>query len=231
LNSKNKQRIAGKSMSGQVYDILLARILRLELKPREHLSEAQFAKELGVSRTPVRESFLKLASLGFLEIVPQRGTFVVPLRIKAYRKAQFMREAFELALVREAVALKDNGDLCRALEKQMKLQEVYSDIGDEDAFFMSDEAFHEAIAVHCGQADLWPEVMRVKLHMDRFRYINMSQIETRRVVLEQHHAIAGAICARNEQAAIKAMATHLRRANRLIELGMVDHPDYFEPDE
>lgn len=222
-----KQRLGGRSMSDQVYDAILAMILKLELKPREQLSEAQLSKDLGVSRTPVREAFQKLASLGFLDIIPQRGTIVAPMRTSAFRKSQFMREAFELALVRRAIELDDNRDLCRALERELKLQEVHSELGDEDAFFASDELFHEAIATHCGLPELWPEVQRVKMHMDRFRYAIRSQRETPDV-LRQHRAIAKAICRRDETAALAAMTTHLRRANHMIEQAAKDQPEYFE---
>lgn len=218
---------SGPSMSEQVYETILAKVLKLELKPRQQLSETQFAKELGVSRTPVREAFQKLAALGFLDVVPQRGTVVAPMRASAFRKSQFMREAFELALVRRTVELDDNRALCRALQHELKLQEVHSEFGDEDAFYASDEAFHEAIATGCGMPELWPEVQRVKIHMDRFRYALRSQRDIR-TVLEQHRAIVEAICARDEGAALDAMTRHLRRANHLLDEAVELHPEYFD---
>ena len=218
---------AGPSMSGQVYDAILSKILKLELAPRQQLSEAQLARDLGVSRTPVREAFQKLAALGFLDVVPQRGTIVAPMRASAFRKSQFMREAFELALVRRSVELQDNSALCRALRHEIKLQEVHSEFGDEDAFYESDEAFHEAIATSCGLPEIWPEVQRVKMHMDRFRYALRSQRDIR-TILEQHRAIAEAICARDEAAALDAMTRHLRRANHLIDEAVERYPDYFD---
>lgn len=227
VGEKLRQRVAGKSLTDRVHDTVLSMILTLEIKPRERLSEVQFAKELGVSRTPVREAFLKLESLGFLDIVPQSGTIVAPMRTTEFNKSQFMREAFELALVRRAVELDDNSRLCLALEQQLKLQEVHSELGDEPAFFASDEEFHKAIALHCGLPDVWPEVQRVKMHMDRFRYVVRSQHEMP-AVLEQHRAIAKAICARNETNAILAMTEHLRRANHLIEGAVKKFPEYFE---
>lgn len=141
VGEKLRLRVAGKSLTDRVHDTVLSMILTLEIKPRERLSEVQFAKELGVSRTPVREAFLKLESLGFLDIVPQSGTIVAPMRTTEFNKSQFMREAFELALVRRAVELDDNSRLCLALEQQLKLQEVHSELGDEPAFFASDEGF------------------------------------------------------------------------------------------
>lgn len=222
-----KQRIVGQSMTDRVHDTILSMILTLEIKPRERLSEVQLSKELGVSRTPVREAFLRLENLGLLDIVPQRGTIVAPMRAAAFRKSQFMREAFELALVRRAVELEDNSELCQALNRELKLQALHSELGDEKAFFESDEAFHEAIAVHCGLADIWPEVQRVKLHMDRFRYAIRSQRETP-TILEQHRNIAEAICKRDESEALAAMKLHLRRANHMISDTAKEHPEYFE---
>lgn len=224
---KIRKRVSGRSLTDRVYDTVLSMILTLELKPHERLSEAQFSKELGVSRTPVREAFLRLENLGFLDIVPQSGTVVAPMRATEFGKSQFMREAFELALVRRAIELEDNSDLCRALERQLKLQQVHAELGDETLFFESDEEFHKAIAMHCELPDVWPEVQRVKMHMDRFRYVVRSQHEMP-AVLEQHRKIAEAICSRHEDEALSAMTEHLRRANHLIEGAAKRHPEYFE---
>ena len=222
-----KKQIIGQSMTDRVFEAIRSMILKLEIKPRERLSEVQLSKELGVSRTPVREAFLRLESLGLLDIVPQRGTIVSPLRATEFRKSQFMREAFELALVRQAVELADNSELCKALDRELKLQAVHSELGDEVAFFESDEAFHEAIALHCGFADVWPEVQRVKMHMDRFRYAIRSQREMP-TVLAQHRSVAEAICGRKREEALAAMTKHLRRANHLIDDAAKEHPEYFE---
>ena len=229
MNTSLKKRLAGQSMSDQVFEVILGMILKLELKPRVHLSEAQISKDLGVSRTPVREAFQKLESLGFLDIVPQRGTSVAPIRASAFCRSQFMREAFELALVRRATELEDNTALCRALEREIKLQSVHSEMGDETAFFESDEAFHAAIATHCGLEDVWPEVQRAKLYMDRFRYAIRSQRETPEI-LAQHREVAEAICARRTEEALEAMTRHLRRANYMLEDAVRDEPEIFEID-
>ncbi len=51
-------------------------IVQGELKLGEQVSEAQLATWLGVSKTPVRESLLRLKSEGLVDIQPQRGSFV-----------------------------------------------------------------------------------------------------------------------------------------------------------
>ena len=77
--------------------------MSLRLKPGERIADAQLAQELGVSRTPVREAILQLADEGLVDVVPQHGTFVAPISLEAVREAQFVREALEVAALREVV--------------------------------------------------------------------------------------------------------------------------------
>ena len=58
------------------YDLLLDRILLGEYAPGAGLFENEIADELGVSRTPVREAFLRLKVEGLVNIIPRGGTFV-----------------------------------------------------------------------------------------------------------------------------------------------------------
>lgn len=64
------------SISDQVFTMLYQAIIRLDLKPGEKLSEIAIAKQVGLSRQPVREAFQRLAAVGFLSIRPQRATVV-----------------------------------------------------------------------------------------------------------------------------------------------------------
>src|SRR5262245_56115145 len=59
-----------------VYQGLRARIVSMEMRPGEQISDSDLARRFGVSRTPVREAIQRLASEGLVEIFPQSGTFV-----------------------------------------------------------------------------------------------------------------------------------------------------------
>ena len=82
-------------MSDTPYDLLLERILVGEYPPGSNLVEHEIAKELGVSRTPVREALLRLKVEGLVRIIPRGGSFVAeaPLRL--------IREVTEVRLVLE----------------------------------------------------------------------------------------------------------------------------------
>ncbi len=61
------------------YEVLRRQILSLELAPNTKLEESQLARELGVSRTPLREALVKLSAEDLVELLPNRGSRVVPL--------------------------------------------------------------------------------------------------------------------------------------------------------
>lgn len=86
----------------QVYLVLRWAITSLDLRPLEALSEQDMARQLAVSRTPVREAFIRLAEEGLVDVRPQQGTYVAAIAIDAVREGQFVREAIEVAAARQA---------------------------------------------------------------------------------------------------------------------------------
>lgn len=59
-----------------VYDILRDEILDLELPPGSAIDEVQLAERFKLSRTPIREALVRLASEGLIETLPNRSTMV-----------------------------------------------------------------------------------------------------------------------------------------------------------
>ena len=95
-------RLRQGTIGNRVLDALRQAIVQLQLRPGNVLSEAEVARQLGVSRQPVREAFIKLADTGLIEVRPQRGTFVKLISIREVQNARFVREAIELAIVHKA---------------------------------------------------------------------------------------------------------------------------------
>lgn len=71
--------IRARPLHAQARQVVLERILRGELAPGSRLVESLLAKDLGVSRTPLREALMHLEREGFLELQPNRGFFIAPL--------------------------------------------------------------------------------------------------------------------------------------------------------
>lgn len=64
------------SATEQVFQSLYAAVVTLKLLPGTKVSEAEVARQMDVSRQPVRDAFFRLSELGFLTIRPQRATLI-----------------------------------------------------------------------------------------------------------------------------------------------------------
>ena len=64
------------SVQEMVYRTLRDKIVSMELKPGTTISTQEIADSMSVSRTPVREAFIRLATESLVEIMPQRKTLV-----------------------------------------------------------------------------------------------------------------------------------------------------------
>ena len=78
--------IRPRPLHAQARQVVLERILRSDLEPGSRVVESRLAKELGVSRTPLREALMHLEREGFIELQPNRGFFVAQLSIGEARE-------------------------------------------------------------------------------------------------------------------------------------------------
>src|SRR5271163_4598356 len=137
---------SGIAATQRVFTTLLQRILTFDLKPFDEISEGSLAEQMGVSRTPVREALARLAKLQLVDIFPQRGTVIAPLRVSDLKRSQFLRESLELGLLRRALRSPERSRLAEALTAEIAVQRTLAGVGDEERFYSSDELFHRRIA-------------------------------------------------------------------------------------
>src|SRR5690349_7091549 len=69
--------------ASEIYATIRRDIIRLRLKPGEQLSEKDLGLRFMTSRTPVREAIVRLVDDGLIHVLPQRGTFVTRISLRA----------------------------------------------------------------------------------------------------------------------------------------------------
>lgn len=218
------QRMA--TMGNRVLEVLKQAIVQLQLRPGHLLSEAEVAKQLGVSRQPVREAFIKLSELGLVEIRPQRGTFVTFISRRAVENARFLREAIETAIVKKA-ALDANPEDIEAIAQTLTQQRAAHEKGDMVKFLQADEAFHQAIARSADCEYAWRILDGLKVEMDRVRFLSMPLATPVESLIQQHQAILDAISAKSPEQAIAAMQVHLSEILKSLPRIVEAHSDMF----
>jgi DNA-binding GntR family transcriptional regulator len=90
------------NLRNQVYDVLKKRIILREIPSGKKINEEELAKSLGVSRTPIRETLVRLEHEGVVEIIPRRGAFVVSQSKEKVRDLLQVREVLEGLVARLA---------------------------------------------------------------------------------------------------------------------------------
>lgn len=214
------------TMGNRVFDAIRQAIVQLQLRPGNLLSEADVARQLGVSRQPVREAFIKLAEVGLVEVRPQRGTFVKLISIREVQNARFIREAIEIAVVRKA-AFEVTASRLDALRRILGEQRDAGERSDNAGFLRLDEAFHQAIAQSADCDYAWRVLEGLKAQMDRVRYLSMPDATPIETLIGQHAAIIDALGRHSPDDAEAAMRAHLSEI--LISLPRLAqaHPELF----
>ena len=135
------------SLTGFVFNRLREDILNGKYKENDELKEMAIAKELNVSRTPVREAIRQLEFEGLVESIPNKATYVIGISIKDVKDIYEMRASLERLCAKKAI---DNmtDDIMEKLEEIVDLSMFYNEKGKYDNILELDNRFHELLYEH-----------------------------------------------------------------------------------
>lgn len=200
----------------RAYALTKELVLTGELPGGHLFSEGDIAARLGVSRTPVREAFLRLQAEDLLTLIPKRGAVVVPVPPGEAEDVLDAREAVETAAVRRLLRRPEQVAAAVAeLRAALDVQRGHAERGDLHAFAEADEAFHRTL-VAAGRNAL---TMRFYASLaDRQRRMSVHALgpvpdELPRV-LREHEELIGVVEARDETAFAAALRAHLDGTHR-----------------
>lgn len=156
----------------QVYEVLRDAIVNMALRPGEALSENEIASQIGTSRTPVREAFIRLADEGHVVVIPQLGTFVAPIDLAEVTEAVFIRETLEAGAAIDCIALSSDR-LTEDVESVLTRQARAVESGDQAAFLETDAEFHRLLFEAGGHRRAWSVVELARQHLDKVRILQL----------------------------------------------------------
>ena len=172
------------------------------------MTEEFLARELKMSRTPIREALVELKGLGMLELRKNRGAVVAPLTEQKIREIFEVRRIMEVEATRKCVGLIDQGAVAKLREETVVLLEEWG----EDKGWGLDGRIHDCIADSCGNRRLCNEIGRYALLMHAVRNAVGLRLPVQRITVEQHLVILSEIADGSANAAASAMDRHVRQA-------------------
>ncbi|UCG66707.1 MAG: GntR family transcriptional regulator [Deltaproteobacteria bacterium] len=128
-------------LAKMAYKALRDSILSGHLVPGEIYNEMAIAKELGISRTPVREALLELSTQGLITFLPRKGVMVSHHKRQDVEEIFELRKAIELAAIEKAAKASPPRDLAKC-EKALANQRKIIKKKDFLAFLQADRMFH-----------------------------------------------------------------------------------------
>jgi DNA-binding GntR family transcriptional regulator len=186
---------------------LKKRIILLEYEPGAVLREKEIMEEFGVSRTPVRESLMRLEMDGLVRIIPHVGTFVSDISF------QQLKDVFEI----RSFLVRLSGQLAAARVNEEELSEIRECIGrmkaanDPRTLMRIDGELHEIIN-RATKNEVLVKILST-LHDQAVRIWTFSPAETNywNGLVEEFEEIAAALEKHDEEATAQLLERHTKR--------------------
>ncbi|KAA1008091.1 GntR family transcriptional regulator [Paraburkholderia panacisoli] len=149
-------------------------IITRKLPPGSMISESQLAAEMEMGRTPVREALQRLRQIGFVEMLPRRGTLVAGVDIRQQLELLEVRRPLEELVVRVAAlrATPEERAHLRQLAKQMI---DAAERGDMEAWIKAGGAIHDAEVQATHNSMLITSMLPIHAQSRRFWYQHIEQ--------------------------------------------------------
>ncbi|MBU4074063.1 MAG: GntR family transcriptional regulator, partial [Proteobacteria bacterium] len=207
-----KQRKNGISVREKTYDYLKSNILSGRFVPGERLAEEHLAKELGVSRTPVREALHKLEQDGLIEPLESRG-FCIPKdseeEIEDLFELRTVLEGYTLKLICERITDEQIGRLEEIIDKA----EVSLRRKRIDEVFQWNTEFHDILyGMVADKRRFYNLIVNIRKYVLRYRKDTLQYLGAAKRTIDGHRQILLALKLKDPDLCERVMRAHIREA-------------------
>lgn len=214
------------SVQEMVYRTLRDKIVSMELKPGTIISTQEIADSMSVSRTPVREAFIRLQREELLDVAPQRSTMVSKINMDRVYQERFIREALEIEAMQKFVEVATAESLNRM---RRNIEKQYAAIAEQRYidFLELDNAFHQAAFTETHEDLGRSIVQQMNGHYDRIRLIYAWEGQIVSAAMQEHERYVDYIERKDTARARKLLRTHLQALRVQEEILLTNWSEYF----
>jgi DNA-binding GntR family transcriptional regulator len=202
------------SVRERAYEHLKTSILSGRLNPGERLTEEHLAKELGISRTPVREALHKLESEGLIKPLPSRGF------VAAQDSKEDIEELFEIRAVLEGYALRVicgrvNEALLEGLDETVRKAEEALRGHSLDDVFQWNTRFHDVLhEMIVDRHRLYHQMVTMRQYVLRYRKNTLQYPDGGERTVDGHRKILLALRLQDPDLCERVMREHIQQSKK-----------------
>jgi DNA-binding GntR family transcriptional regulator len=191
-----------------VYMKLRQEIVTASLPPGYALREAELTARFGVSKTPLREAFVRLEKDGFVQIAPYRSTIVAGYSRQDLREIYEVRELLEGLCAREAAVNISTEDLA-ALNRIVRESVAADEAGDSERLAALLDEFDTLLYAQSRNSRITGMLNNIRDHVTRIGRLTVVIPGRMQASVREHQGIYEAIVQRDGQRAETLMRQHI----------------------
>lgn len=209
---EKKRGIEVKTITQQVYDIIVDMIISQELKPGEKVTEAEILDVINTSRTPVREALRQLAADHYLTSIPNKGYFVKTYDEDRGHQLYVVVACLDAFAAELALNRLNEKDYVLMNEQISKMDEAIS-LGDAFAYESGQEMFHEVYRMKCGNQSLRDIVAETEANAQRAVALRKDRMgKSMPVFNDEHREILGCLIQKDADKVRTILRAHWSKA-------------------
>lgn len=203
------------SLGSKIFILLRDRILNESYKCGDKLNELTLAKELKISRTPIREALKQLELEGLVESIPNKGVYVKGFSPRDIDDMFEIRLSLEGLAVSFAIDRMDEVHLAK-IKEVFELLEFYTTKGDFDKVNDFNILFHESI-YQATQSTYFEQILKdIHYYVSVTSRHSIARPERLESSLLEHRAILEAIIDGDKDEATERIQRHIRKTQMLV---------------
>ncbi len=203
-----------KNNSEYIYFKIKEMILNGEFKAKEKINQGRLGDKLGVSRTPVIKALYRLTSEGLIENIPNKGFYLVSFSIEELVDLLKIRQAFDKVLAQSLIQTLTQNEIDCMKNIFAPYENSYWTLEETQEYWKSDKVFHEYLLQIC--PNKWVKKIDDNFHIYGKVYRG-GLIRKPSETLPEHLEIIDALEKRDEEKAIKLLASHIQASIDVLE--------------
>ena len=197
-----------KTLKDHVYDYIAEQILEGNLEPEEKIDEKVICETLNISRTPVREALIQLASEGVLKNRARKGFVVRALstnEVADYYAVIGVLDGFAASLSVDRLSEKDLANMDFYVESM----DVAIKVANFEMYHVQQLAFHDVYTQKCGNEVLIDTIGTMKNKLIRKKYVDDPEGKTKEILRNtnaEHREMVQLFREKNKEALFRYMS-------------------------